>query len=126
MVQDPRSFEELRKMDDFICASYREACSRKGVLNSNKYWRETLEEAAVRHSPSKLLVLFAIMQHWNNPSDPLALWEEFKHQLLEDKLHHYRQRVGNVQLDANDKTYNQALINLEDKVLSVGGKLLKV
>ena len=33
------------------------------------------------------------------------------------------QRVGNMQLDANDEFYNQELIDLEDKVLFVGGKL---
>ena len=64
------------------------------MLESDEYWRETLEDAAVQLSPSKPRMLLAIMLHCCNPSDPFALWEEFKHLLAEDKLNHYRPRLG--------------------------------
>ena len=95
------------------------------MLDSNECWRETLEEASVRHLSSKLRMLLAIMLYWSNSSNPISLWEEFKHQLLEDKLFHYRRRLGNMHLYAKNEISNQALIDLEEKVHSVGGKLLQ-
>ena len=42
----------------------------------------------------------------------------------EDFLHQYRTRLSNVELDFNDNIFNLALIDLQDKVLSMGGREL--
>ena len=124
-MKSPCSFEELRIVRCSVCATYREACNRRGMFDSDECWRETLEETSVQHSSSKLRMLLATMLNWSNPLDPMALWEEFNHQLSENNLFHYRRRLGNMHLDANNEIFNQALIDLEEKILSVGGKLLQ-
>ena len=42
-IKGSRSFEKLLTVDGFICASQREACCRRGMLDGDKYCRETLE-----------------------------------------------------------------------------------
>ena len=44
--------------------------------------------------------------------------------MAEDFLHQYHTRLGNVELDFNDDIFNLALNDLQDKVLSMGGREL--
>ena len=115
-VKGSCSFEELQTVGGSVFTTYRQACNRRGMLVSDECWRKMLEEASVRHSSSKLRILLAIMLNFGNPSDPI--------QLSEDKLFYYRWRLANMHLDANNEIFNQSLIDLEEKVFSVGGKLL--
>ena len=46
-VKGSCSFEELRTVGGSVCTTYRGACNRRGMLDSNKCWYETLKEASV-------------------------------------------------------------------------------
>ena len=61
---------------------------------------------------------------WCEPSDPLEIYEHHKEAMAEDFLHHHRTRLGNVDLEYNDDIYNLALNDLQDKVISMGGREL--
>ena len=44
--------------------------------------------------------------------------------MTEDFLHQHRTRLSNMELDFNDDIFNLALKDLQDKVLSMGGREL--
>ena len=52
--------------------------------------RRTLQEASLSQIPQVLRNLFAILITHTSPSNPSALWQEFKHALSEDSLHHLK------------------------------------
>ena len=68
--------------------------------------------------------LFAVILTWCEPSNPFEIYERNKEAMAEDFLHQNRTRLDNVDLDYNDDIFNLALNDLQDKVLSMGGREL--
>jgi hypothetical protein len=89
-VRGPTSFEALKTVDARVCATYREACQERGLLESDAHWDETLTEAAVSQSPARLRDLFAILLTTCGVSNPRQLWEDHKGDLTEDILYRVR------------------------------------
>ncbi len=56
VVKGPTSFGALRIVDQHQYGTFREACSMKGLLEDEAHWNTTLQEAAVSHSPHRLLL----------------------------------------------------------------------
>ena len=56
-------------------------------------------------------------------SKPLDLWQKHRDSMSEDFLFHYRNRHPNAQY--NDAIYNRSLIEIEDKINSLGGMSLE-
>ena len=84
-----------------------------------------MQEASVSNSAANLCSLFAIILTWCKPSNhPLEIYEHHKEAMAEDFLHLHRTRLGNVQSDFNDNIFNLTLNDLQDKVLSMGGREL--
>ena len=83
-----------------------------------------MEEASVSNSAASLRSLFAVILTWCEPSNPLEIYEHHKETKAEDFLHQYRTRLGNGDLDYSDDIFNLALNDLQDKVLSMGGREL--
>ena len=84
-----------------------------------------MQEASVSNSAASLRSLFAvILSTWYEPSNPLEIYEHHKEAIAEDFLHQHHTRLGNVELDFNDDIFNLALSDLQDKVLSMGGREL--
>ena len=61
---------------------------------------------------------FAVMIHMCNFSDPLALWDAHKEALSEDFLYRRRRLTSQNDLLYSDLIFNEALICIEDKILS--------
>ncbi|XP_027103260.1 uncharacterized protein [Coffea arabica] len=73
---------------------FREAALKLGLLESDTYIEDTLEEAAVFQMPSSLRLLFAIVLVHYSPTDPRLLWDKFEQQICSDyqrsqELYHY-------------------------------------
>ena len=83
-----------------------------------------MQEALVSNSAASLRSLFAVILTWCEPSNPLEIYEHHKEAMAEDFLHQHRTRLGNVELDFNNDIFNLALNDLQDKVLSMGGREL--
>ena len=107
-----------------LCPTYREAWQRRGLLEDDSHWDMTLQEASVSQVPYLLRRLFAIMLHNCDLSSPPTLWMNHRESLFEDILHRHRQQNRNMSLDFDNTIFNQALIMIEDVVLSLGGKTL--
>ena len=124
-VRGPTSFQNLKTVDGEVCATFREACQRLGLLEDDAHWDATMEEASVSKSPSQLRYLFAILITCCGVSNPLQLWEKHKESLAEDYLLQARQQNPDSTVCYSAAIYNQALISLEDKVMAMVGKNLQ-
>jgi hypothetical protein len=124
-VRGPTSFEDLRTVNGRICATFREACQIRGLLEDDTHWDATMAEAAATKSSARLRNLFAILLITCGLSNPRQLWESHKESLTEDVLIDARRRNPAVTLGYTPGMFNQALIIIEDKVLEMAGKDLK-
>ncbi|CAI9744069.1 Hypothetical predicted protein [Octopus vulgaris] len=106
-VTGPKSFADLRTVDGIICATYREACLRRGLLLNDDHLHRTLAEASNCKLPWQMRRLFCSILIHCNPSNPLNLWESFRQSLSKDIQANLALR------DGNDDVYNEALIDMD-------------
>ncbi|XP_071914091.1 uncharacterized protein [Coffea arabica] len=83
-VRAPTSFDDLLTINGCRMNSFREAALQLGLLESNSYIEETLEEAAGFQMPSSLRFLFATLLLHCAPTNPSLLWEKFEMELSRD------------------------------------------
>ncbi len=124
-VKGPTAFQDLKTVDGQVCATFREACFRRGLLEDDAQWEATMAEAVVSQSPRRLRDLFAVLLHTCGLTQPKQLWEEFREDLSEDFKHQIQLRNPGLEVVFNDEIFNLALIAIEDKVLSLGGNALQ-
>lgn len=70
-----------------IQPTYQVACKALGLLEDERHWDITIEEAVLCGSPFKLRELFAVMLIFCQFSDALSLWKKYKDTLSEDIRH---------------------------------------
>jgi hypothetical protein len=124
VVPGPTSFEDVRTVDGHVCATFKEACAERGLLEDDQHWDKALEEASVSHSAWMVRQLFAIMLVYCNLAKAALLWEKHRDSMSEDVLHQARLQADNQDVPFFEIIYNQALILIEDKVLEIGGQTL--
>ena len=123
-IRGPQSFVHLRTVEGNLCSSFREACLRLGFLEDDNQYHLAMQEAAVSNSAVSLRSLFAVILTWCDSSNPFDIYDHHKESMAENFLHQQHTRLGNSDLDFNDNIFNLALNDLQDKVLSIGGKEL--
>ena len=106
-VSGPTSFQDLRTVNNMIWNTYREACLVRGLLENDQHLSLAMEEATATQSPANLRSLLAIILTSCMPSNPVELWNFFKHQLSEDFLHQHRRCINNQEANHNNEIYNQ-------------------
>ncbi|KIH67418.1 hypothetical protein ANCDUO_02256 [Ancylostoma duodenale] len=121
-VRGPTSFIDLKTVDGEVCETYREACQRRGLLENDQHLDTTLAEACQTCFPPQLRTLFAIIITSCAPSNPQSLWEKYKESLSENILR--EQRRTNPEVNFCAEIFNQALILLEGKCISISSKTL--
>ena len=123
-VRGPQSFAHLKTVEGDLCSSFYEACFRLGLLEDDNQYHLAMQETSVSNSAASLHSLFAVILTWCEPSNPLEIYEHHKEAMAENFLHQHHTRLGNVELDFNYGIFNLALNDLQDKVLSMGGREL--
>ncbi|GFY39166.1 ATP-dependent DNA helicase [Trichonephila inaurata madagascariensis] len=83
-----------------------------------------MEEAAVSQSPAQLRNLFAILVAVCGLNKPIILWENHKEDITEDFLHQARRNNPKENTEYCDALFNNTLLILEDKILSITGNKL--
>ncbi|KAF0712672.1 ATP-dependent DNA helicase [Aphis craccivora] len=73
---------------------------------------------------SKSRTLFMIIIATCHPSNPTALWEKYKDEIVDDILHRVRMTNLNFDLESNDEMRNEALVLIEDMCVLMCGSLL--
>ncbi|GBL83289.1 hypothetical protein AVEN_110618-1 [Araneus ventricosus] len=119
------SFTDLRTLDGRVCETYKQACQLRGLLEDDEHWNKALEEEAASRSPKILRNLFPAMLQTCSMSSTEQLWMDHKENLSEDILHKARIQQQNMELDYCDAIFNRALIDIEDKIILLGGSDLK-
>ncbi|GFQ69409.1 ATP-dependent DNA helicase [Trichonephila clavata] len=133
-VRGPISFEDLKTVivrdedGDILeikpCSTYTEACQVLGLLEDDSDWYEAMEEAAVSQSPAQLRNLFAILVALCGLKKPITLRENHKEDMTEDFLHEARRNNPTGNIEYCDALFNNTLLILEDKILSITGHKL--
>ena len=114
-VKGATSYEDLRTVNGVTYNTYQEACLHRGYLLDDNEAVNCMNEAVNDQMPSALRNLFATILIYNNPSNPLALWNQFKEHLSEDIMHKNNERV------LLPETENECLLLLQD-ILQRNGK----
>ncbi|KAL8614341.1 hypothetical protein ACOMHN_007679 [Nucella lapillus] len=122
-VNGPTSFENIRSFAGVVCDTYQEACCLRELLEDGEHWSRTMEEAAATQMPSQLRHLFAILLTTCELPDPTGLWEAHKEELSEDVLARTRRQNPGVQVEFNQFIYNEALLELEAIITSLGSSM---
>ena len=103
-VRGPTSFESLKHVDGYQCATFHEACIRLDLLASDIHWKHTLQDASTVMMPKKMRQLFGVMFTNCEISNKAELWHEFKQHLAEDFYH--QARMVNPETEYCDEIYN--------------------
>lgn len=123
-IRGPTSFDSLRTVDGVVCVTFREACQRLNLLENDTHWDSTLADATVSAPASQIRALFAIIIASCHPSNPIALWNKYKDEMVDDILHRVRTITSNFDLEINDEMLNEALVLIEDMCVLMCGSLL--
>lgn len=67
--------------------TFKETALARGLLKDDIEWERCLREAAFLKMPKALRNLFCTICVFSNPSNPNALFEKFKNDLIEDFIH---------------------------------------
>lgn len=122
VVRGPTSFSSIKTVNGVVHPTFQSACKALGLLEDDKHWDTTLEEAALSNSPCKLRELFTVMLVFCQLSDAVSLWEKYKSSLSEDIARQVeRELQDNLCNDVMDRVYNRCLLIIEDAVLALGG-----
>ena len=111
-VSGPTSFEALGTVNGQICATFREACQVRGLLEDDARWNSTMVKASTAQSPAKLRYLFAILLTARGLSNPGQLWESHKESLTEDIFMQTRRQNPGINVTYTTDMFNQALIHI--------------
>ena len=94
------SYQEIRTLSDgTVCDTFKEAARRRGLLEDDQESDDCLTAAAISEVPAQLRQLFVTILMFNEPSDPLALWNKHKVALSEDYL--FKARVLSPNIESN-------------------------
>uniref|UniRef100_A0A452YN05 ATP-dependent DNA helicase n=1 Tax=Aegilops tauschii subsp. strangulata TaxID=200361 RepID=A0A452YN05_AEGTS len=74
-VPGKTSFEDLRTVDGVLCASFREAAERLGLIEADNTLDECLTESTQFAMPASLRRLFATILVFCEPGDVRGLWD---------------------------------------------------
>ena len=126
-VKGATSFEDLRTFrggpQAHVCATFREACILRGLLEDDNEWRQCLQEAGDMASGRQLRNLFVIILRDCGPSDPLTLWMAFRDKICDDLR--YALHNGNIRQDpTQDQVFDYGLY-LIDRILQNSNKSLR-
>ena len=112
-VPGATSYEDLRTVNGVVLDSFREACLQRNLLQDDREWENTLNEAALVRMPRKLRQLFSTMLTHCEIHNPLLLWQMFKNQMIEDYLR-----------NMSEHDAEQAALSYIDKIIKQAGKCL--
>lgn len=123
-VRGPASYEMLKTVNGEVCNTFREACQKMGLLEDDEHWGKAMSEATLTSSPEQIRNLFAIILTTCNPSNPRILWEKYRESMSEDILARLRRNNVNDNIQFSAEIFNEVLIILEHKCLSICSKPL--
>ncbi|BAH92476.1 Os04g0142700 [Oryza sativa Japonica Group] len=83
-VRGATSFEDLRTLSGTTYSTFREACEKRGLVETDKSQDDCLNEASTFQMPSTLRRLFATILVFYEVTDIRALWDNHKAAMSKD------------------------------------------
>jgi hypothetical protein len=83
-VRGATSFEDLRTVSGTMYSTFREACEKRGLVETDKSHDDCLNESSTFQMPSALRRLFATILVFCEVTDIRALWDNHKTAMSED------------------------------------------
>ncbi|KAL4098443.1 hypothetical protein QTP88_023051 [Uroleucon formosanum] len=99
-IREPTYFSDLKTVNGILHNTFQSACNVLGLLEDDNHWNNTLNEASLSDSSTKLRELFTVM---------LDIIRQMDRYLQGDA-------------DQKDEAHNKCLIQIEDAVLAVGSQ----
>ncbi|OIT19966.1 hypothetical protein A4A49_63775, partial [Nicotiana attenuata] len=90
VIRGPKSYEDLRKINNHEHLTFRDACYALGLLDDDKQYVDAIKEASHWGMASYLRQLFAMLLLSNSMSRPEYVWEATWILLSDDILHEQR------------------------------------
>ncbi|GFR04659.1 ATP-dependent DNA helicase [Trichonephila clavata] len=106
------------------CSTYTEACQVLGLLEDDSHWYQVMEEAAVSVTSTTPYLLCHFGCCVCGLNKPITLWENHKEDMTVDSLHQARRNNPTENIEYCDALFNNTLLILEDKILSITGHKL--
>ena len=86
-VKGPTCFADLRTVDGVLMITFQEACQKLGLMEEDKEIQQALAEACSVRFGDQLIAFFGSLLEFCRPGNPLALWEQFKGELMHHIMH---------------------------------------
>ncbi len=119
------SFEDLCTIDGRVCATFKEACQARGLLENDQEWAQALEEASHWATGRQLRDLFASVLLFNEVINLGELWHHFADDLSDDLQARARRESRDRDLTlTTEQLHNIALHELEI-ILQRNGRSLR-
>ena len=118
-VPGPRSFQQLKIVGSVTHATFCVACHALNLLENDQQWDICINDACSTAHPNQIHTLFTIILTACFPSSPTELWERYRSHMAEDILQCVCLENADMTMEFTEGTYNEALINIEDKCLAI-------
>ena len=93
-VKGPKDFQCVRTFEGEVYDTFKDAAIARGLLQNDGESFDCLAEASIYAMPNQLRSLFVSVLVYCEPSNVSALWDSFKHDLIEDHLQESSQEVA--------------------------------
>ncbi|KAK5973861.1 hypothetical protein GCK32_004112 [Trichostrongylus colubriformis] len=111
------SFEDIRTVDGITLNTFAEAAKRAGFLDDDRYFRQSLEEAAQFQSAACIRSFFSCLLCFSEVVQAQDLWNDFADAMSDDYIHQGYNRELAIAfayldvLDLNTAILNTAILN---------------
>lgn len=95
VVKGAKCYEDIRTVDGVLYATFKEACSARGLLGDDQEWYSAFEEADQWGSASQLRSLFVLMVIYCGISDEASFFERCWRAMADDIRYILEKKMGN-------------------------------
>ncbi|XP_057440582.1 uncharacterized protein LOC130732585 [Lotus japonicus] len=119
------SFEDLRSVKGNVHDSFRDACVSLGLLKDDGEYINSILDVRIISSGFYCRGLFVSFLLANSMSNPLKVWNETWHVLVDGILYDLRKKHNNKELNIDKEELKDLCLMEIEKVLMVNGRSLK-
>ena len=124
-VAGAKNFADVRTVDGVVCSTYKEACFRRGLLESDREWHIAIDDAANYATAPKLRELFVTLLIFCEVTDPGTLWDKHYLQLCDDVEYNRRKLLNMPNLSISEQDKQMLALKEINDLLKQHGKRLE-
>ncbi|XP_074371907.1 uncharacterized protein LOC141712757 isoform X3 [Apium graveolens] len=125
IVVGAKTFEEIRTVGGIVYPTHKQACFRRGLLDSDKEWHLALDDAALCAIAPQLRDLFVTLLVFCEISNPSELWDKHWANLADDIQYTKRKMTQLPNLKISDADKQMLALEAISQLLKQYGKKLE-